>query len=104
MYDEIIWLIGERKTTDEYGDQIIEPSERMVFAELRSIGQSEFYQAQALGIKPELKFILADYLDYNGEKTLRYQAFDAEKPEEYTIIRTYRDGNDIELTCKKGLE
>lgn len=103
MYDQLIRLISVLKETDEYGDTNGTCQQREVFAELKSIGQQEFYQAQAAGFKPELKFILADYMDYGGEKTLSYTD-ERGMESEYSIIRTYRTGNELELTCKRGVD
>lgn len=103
MYDNVIKLVKESSKTNEYGDMVAEKTERTVFAELRSIGQSEFYQAQAVGLKPEIKFVLADYLDYQGEDILKYQAYNEAKENEYTIIRTYRANNQLEMICKRGV-
>lgn len=92
MYNEIIKLRSYTETTNDYGIASRTVTEKTVFAGLKSIGQSEFYQAQADGLKPELKFILADYLDYNGEKEILYNS------KVYSVLRTYRDGNKIEIT------
>lgn len=104
MYDNVITLISEKIAVDEYGDQVKTQSERRVFAELKSIGQSEFYQAQALGLKPEIKFVLPDYLEYHGEKRLRFRDFREETEQEYTVLRTYRQNNLLELVCKRGID
>jgi SPP1 family predicted phage head-tail adaptor len=104
MYDAVIKLISESRTVDAYGDTITTETERSVFAEIKSIGQSEFYQAQAVGLKPEIKFVLADYLDYQNEKKLRYQGFNEAAEEEYAILRTYRNNNLLELVCKRGVD
>lgn len=103
MYDNIIVLVGTaEKHTNEYGDTVSSVSERKVFAELASIGGAEFYQAQAAGIKPELKFKLADYLDYAGERMLRFTP-PGESEQLYSIIRTYRKSNELELVCRRGV-
>lgn len=104
MYDSIITLISEETAVDEYGDQIKTQSERRVFAELKSIGQSEFYQAQAVGLKPEIKFVLSDCLEYRGEKKLKFQDFGEDCEQEYTVLRTYRQNNLLELVCKRGID
>lgn len=103
MYNEVIKLISESKSVDDYGDAVVVTSEREVFAGLRSIGQSEFYQAKAAGLKPEIKFILPDFLEYHDEKRLKYTTFNGEE-EEYTVIRTYRNNNELELICKRGID
>lgn len=104
MYNEVIKLVAEAKSVDEYGDTVAVETERTVFAELKSIGQSEFYQAQAVGLKPEIKFVLADYLEYANEKIVKYKAFNQEEEEQYTVLRTYRNGHELELVCKRGIE
>lgn len=99
MYDEIITLKGaSSKTTNSIGDTITTFSQIDVFCKLKSIGQSEFWQAQSAGFKPELKFILNDYRDYNDEKVVVYSGI------EYTVLRTYRTGEQLELVVKRGVD
>ena len=74
--NEVLSLITETHKTDESGD-----------------GAKEFYQAAATGLKPEIKFVLTDYLDYEGEKLVRYE------DGVYHVLRTYRNGQELELTC-----
>lgn len=76
--NEIITLVDEGVSRD-------------VFAGLRSIGQSEFYQAHAIDYHPELKFVLADYLDYNGETMVKHDG------NLYRVLRTYRKGQELEI-------
>lgn len=105
MYNEAIKLISKGKpVVNEYGDTVYEKSERTVFAKLKSIGQSEFYQAQAVGLKPEIKFVLPDYLEYEGEKQLKYQGYSEDEESLYEVIRTYRVNNELEIICKRGIE
>lgn len=104
MYDQPIKLISNLKEINEYGDHVAAPTERTVFAELKSVGQSEFYQAHALGLKPELKFKIADYLEYRNEKQLKYKDFGELEEQIYSVIRTFRDGNELEIVCKRGVD
>ena len=78
-------------------------AERNVFAEVKSIGQSEFYQAEAVGLKPEIKFLIADFADYQDEKCLKYTPFGGTE-EIYTVLRTYRNKLNLEIVCKRGIE
>lgn len=103
MNDSIITLLSEQTTVDEYGDINTTPIERTVFAEEKSIGQTEFYQAAAAGLRPEIKFVLSDFLDYRGEKMLKYTPFGG-KEEIYTVVRTFRKDERLEIVCRKGLE
>lgn len=104
MYNEVIYLVDETKSVNEYGDITVVNTERMVYAELKSITQSEFYQAQATGLKPEIKFVLPDFLEYKGEKVAKYTAYGKEEPELYTVLRTYRNNFQLELVCKRGVD
>lgn len=104
MYNDVIFLIKKENVVDEYGDIQSVESERMVFAEVKSIGQNEFYQAQANGFRPEIKFILSDFLEYKDEPIIRYTPYGANESEYYSVIRTYRNDYQLELTCRKGID
>ena len=69
---------------------------REVFCGLRSVGRSEFYQANATGYKPELVFVLADFYDYAEETLADYNGI------RYRVIRTYRTGQALELVVTKA--
>lgn len=70
----------------------------MIFAEIKSIGMKEFYQAQTAGSKPEIKFIITDYMDYQGQEYLIHDNI------RYKVLRTYRTGNnELEITCYGGV-
>ena len=92
---EVINLIAVTHGTDDYGDPVDTETVRQVFAEQMSIGQAEFYQAQASGLKPELKFKLADYYDFKDEPFMEYNG------KRYKLLRTFRTGNSLELTYSK---
>lgn len=83
--NEVITLIKTTPGSDEI-------SKRDVLCGLGSIGVTEFYQANAQDIHPEGKFILADYLDYNGETLLDHNG------KRFKVLRTYRTGQALELT------
>ena len=103
MFDSVITLMKETNTVNEYGDTVQTFAEKNVFAEVKSIGQSEFYQAEAVGLKPEIKFLIADFADYQGEKQLKYTPFGGVQ-EIYTVLRTYRNKINLEIVCKRGIE
>lgn len=69
---------------------------REVFCEVRSIGQKEFYDSYATDFYPELKLVLADHLDYDGERLVEYE------DQRYRVIRTYRAGQSLELTVERA--
>ena len=64
---------------------------RDVFCRLASIGMKEFYEASARDFYPELKFILADYLEYDNEQLVEYNG------QRYSVLRTYRTGQELEI-------
>lgn len=103
MFNDVITLLTETNTVDEYGDTTQTFAEKQVFADVRSIGQNEFYQAEAVGLKPEIKFVIADFADYQGEKQLKYKPFGGTE-EIYTVLRTYRNKINLEIVCKRGIE
>lgn len=101
-----ITLISTQKSVDIYGDWQQFEIRRTVYAEEVSVSQTEFYQGFAVGFKPEIKFILENFMDYQGEKIVEYVPFmgDPNHPVRLTVLRTYNAGDTIELTCYKGVE
>lgn len=93
MFKDIIILIGVTTKPDEVGDIVEVETEREVFANKKSIRQSEYYQALSVGLKPELTFQVHSY-EYEAEKSLKYN----DKP--YNIIRTFEKGDFVELICE----
>ncbi len=71
-------------------------SEREVFCRMASIGQREYYEAQAVDVYPECKFILADYLDYDNERLCEYDG------QRYRVLRTYRTGLELEIVVARA--
>lgn len=71
-------------------------TKREVFCGFRSIGMKEFYSANSTDFRPELKLILADYLDYDDETLAEYNGV------RYRILRTYRVGQELELTLERA--
>lgn len=94
-YNEVISLRKRpRLGVDIYGDPSFSPPEdREIFARPCSIGMKEFYQAAAVGLQPEIKFVIADAEDYDGELELVYHDVT------YRILRTYQAGTALELIC-----
>lgn len=98
MWGNVCNLGVFKKTIDDIGDvieTIVYYNE--VYCNEKSIRASEFYQAQAVGMKPEvtLELMLADY---NKEKYVKYD------DEDYTVLRTYKTSHErIELTLVRGV-
>ena len=77
------------------GGELLESS-RNVLAEKGSIGYREYYEANANDFHPELKLVLADYLDYDGETLVAYNG------QRYRVMRTYCLGQALELTVERA--
>ena len=93
---DILALIQRTPGRDAQGDPTITETSRMVFCGVRSVGQQEFYQASATDFHPELKLVLADYLDYQDERLVEYNG------RRYRVIRTYRAGQELELVVERA--
>ncbi len=96
MYDDCIKLMSAANTTDEYGDTTQAVEGREVFAKVKSVGMKEKYEALAIGLKPELVFVLADYYEYEDEPFVEYNS------KLYKVFRTYRAGTTIELVVTES--
>lgn len=98
MWCDICYLGRKDIVTDEVGDAagaILYDKE--VYCNEKSIKASEFYQAQALGMKPEVNLELM-IADYNKETHVKYEG------EEYRVLRTFKTSKErIELTLIRGV-
>lgn len=91
--NEILTLVS--RALDDYGN-VVDETLREVFCRLESVSRTEFYQAQATNLRPELVFVLPDYLEYDGEYLCIYEnAW-------YRVIRTYRKGQELELVVQSA--
>lgn len=90
---ELIPAIPEKNS---YGEEVPKDGPpRTVFANKKSVRQSEFYQAYAAGLKPELSFEVRE-MEYASEPKLRFDGLD------YYIIRTFsKNGEVVELICSR---
>ena len=94
LWRDVINLIAVTSTaTNDYGDPIDTESSRKIFANKKSIRQSEFYQAMGTGLKPVIMFEVRS-IDYANEETLLYNSV------RYKIEREYSKNGEIsELIC-----
>jgi hypothetical protein len=92
--NELLILVHRELADDGY--TVTGETQREVLCRLASIGQTEFYQAQATDLRPELKFILADYLDYEGECLCIFAG------DWYRVLRTYRAGQELEIVVQRA--
>lgn len=94
-YDHEVTLISQTYEQDEIGNQIPVESETTVLCGKRSVGRSEFYNAAANGMRPELVLVIHGY-EYHDEKVVRFEGA------KYNVVRSYATTfEEIELTCEK---
>jgi SPP1 family predicted phage head-tail adaptor len=94
-WGDVINLIAITYSENSIGDITETQTSRQIFANKKSIRQSEFYQAQAHGLKPEAMFEIRA-IDYADETKLSFESLD------YNIIRTYsKNGEILELICDR---
>lgn len=93
LFRDVVDLTTVTSSENDIGDPVQSETSRQVFANKKSIRQSEFYQAAATGLKPELMFEIRN-VDYAGEPKLLHEG------KIYNIIRTYSKNDEIlELIC-----
>lgn len=97
-------LIKETDSRDEYGYLVKTETRRKVYAEEYSVSQSEVYQGMAVGFKPEVKFRLTYWLDYDGEERIEYTPYGRTEPIKLRVLRTYNAGDALEITCYRDNE
>lgn len=96
MLHDVISLMTPAVSTDAYGREIVVETERVVFAEVESISQSEFFAAADTELNPEFRFKVF-FGDYRGEEILVYLGV------RYSIYRTFRSGDYMELYAERKI-
>ena len=92
---KVAYLIAEDPAAHGIFDAPAETM-RKVYCTEKSIGQTEKYQAAAVGLNPELKVILAHDFEYDGEGLCELDG------KRYQILRTYvTEADGIELTLQR---
>ena len=94
LFSDTVDLITFSDDTDDNGDpKEVETGRNTVFADKKSIRQSEFYAAAEHQVNLTQMFLVRT-IDYGGERKLEYGG----KP--YYVVRTYDKGNGMtELVC-----
>lgn len=92
--DDIIYLVAENPEAHGVFDPPTE-TRKMVYCQVLSVGRNEYYAALSHGLNPSIIFRLGTRLDYAGEKVLIWN------DQRYRVIRTYSDGDSIELTAEE---
>jgi SPP1 family predicted phage head-tail adaptor len=92
-YDHELKLISKTTEANDIGDSIATETETVILCGLKSVGRTEFYQANASGLRPERIFVIHGY-EYSGQQTAEFEGV------RYSVIRTYETSfEEMELTC-----
>lgn len=87
MTDTVIYLIAETHARNDFGADVTTETRRKVFCSLKSVGRSEFYAAEQIGLALDHVFI-TNPINYKGERIVEYQG------DRYEVTRTYQPTND----------
>lgn len=91
MNYDVVTLVTQSFSKNEYGIETVTETETNVFAKIVDISQKEFFNAGNANIKAAYKFIL-NVDEYNGAKIIKYGTT------AYSVYRTYRSlENTIEV-------
>ena len=85
---DVINLISETRTQDEYGRWIATKTSKQVMCQVDSITRAEFFEGGRNGLNPEFKFTMF-FGDYSGESIVEYQG------KTYAVYHTYLRRTDI---------
>ena len=93
---DTVTLLGEHPGAHGVFDAP-ELTRRTLYCEVKSVSQTEVYQARATGLNPEYRLVLTHSFEYRGEKLCEFRGVTWE------IIRTYMTETDgIELTIQRS--
>ncbi len=95
MFDDRITLIKDEIVISDRGVPTTLRTRVNVYAQVSSVGGSEFFDAGQNGIRPAYQFIVYD-VEYDNQQDVEY------KGTMYRVYRTYRRSKDkIELYVEK---
>lgn len=94
MWKEVIELGQQTEIVENY-EALKSWEYRTVFANKKSVRQSEVYQASVVGLRPELMFEVRS-IEFDDEERLIYNG------KTYEIIRVYDNGEITELIVTSG--
>lgn len=93
--DDVAFLIQEEPKSRGVTEKA-ERSEYMVYCQVKSVSRSDVWKAKAIGLDPEIVLVIADPIDYHGERIVVYNN------KEYEVLRTYDTGAGFEITLQRA--
>lgn len=95
LHCDLIELISQKTTQDPDGYPVIQEEKKEVFADVRSVTRTEFFEALKAGICETICFHMAS-CDYDNQKMIEYGGL------RYQVERVYQTNMDIiELNCSE---
>lgn len=94
MISGIAKLVNETITYDEIGNPISAETYTEVFVTERAITRQEWSDAGRQGLNPAIELV-TPFMNYSGQTQVEYNG------ERYSVYRTYRRYDDIELYLEK---
>lgn len=91
MFKDVGYFMREVQTLDELHRPKVSFEEELFYCNELSITQSEFYQSATVGFKPEIK-LKTKLVDLRDVSHIKYN------DRYYKVLRTYKDGDNVELT------
>ena len=88
---DIGYLLTKKPKLDKHYRPKTEYEKKLIYCTELSIGQTEFYQGQSVGLKPEIK-LEAVLIELNNATHFEY------KGKIYKILRTFKKGDKVEIT------
>lgn len=90
-FKDVAYTLTESSTLDKKYRPVISYTENLIYCNVKSIGQNEFYQSATAGFKPEIK-LETKLLDLNNITHIKYNNVI------YKILRTYKKEDIVEMT------
>ena len=93
--DDVCFLVSEIPSPHGIFDAVMR-TERMVYCRVNSVSSADYWRGQTAGVDLAIVFVLSDYLEYQGEKLIRWG------DRYYSVVRTYVNQNEIEISCEEA--
>ncbi len=91
MFKDYGYFLKQTPQLDQLNRPYFTYNEELFYCNEKSIGQSEFYQAESAGLKPEIK-LETKLVDLNNVTHVKY------KERRYKILRTFKKEDIVEIT------
>lgn len=94
MIEATLTLIAKTYERDDKGVRRPTETPREVFCRVRNVSRNEFFEGGRNGLNPEYQMRVF-FADYQGEAVAEYEG------DRFSIYRTYRDGDYMELYLQR---